>query len=63
MAYHLEVKPRGPYPAPWKWEIYQDGNALWVERSMDSFFSSFEAEQAGRAALERLEIRRSLWRD
>jgi hypothetical protein len=60
MSYRVEVKPRGPYPAPWKWEIYEDGNPLWVERSLDSFFSRSEAEQAGRAALERLEKRRSL---
>jgi hypothetical protein len=63
MAYHVEVKIRGPYAKPWKWEIHEGGKPLWVERSVESFGSRSEAEWAGNSAMERLENRRSLGRD
>jgi hypothetical protein len=59
MAYKLEIKHRDVPPKPYKWEIYEDGKPLWVEQSAVTFASRDKAIEAGRAALARLENRKS----
>ena len=56
MAYRLEIKKRDLPPKPYKWEIYEDGKPLFVDRSNRSFSSPSKARDAGIAAIER-------WRD
>lgn len=60
MAYRLEIKHRNTPPDPFRWEIYDDGKPLWVERSAKFYRSRTEAESDGMEALERLENRKSL---
>jgi hypothetical protein len=60
MAYGLEIKHRNVPPKPYKWEIYEDGKPLWVDQSGEAFSSREKAIEAGTAAVERLENRKSL---
>ena len=61
MAYRLEVKRRDPHPptTPYKWEIYEDDEPLWVEQSVESFPSKGKAVEAGTEALLRLKNRKA----
>jgi hypothetical protein len=59
MTYRIEIKHRNVPPKPYKWEIYEDGKSLWVEQSAETFSSRDKAIEAGNAALDRLENRKS----
>ena len=59
MKYTLEIKHRDVLPNPFKWEIFEEGNPVSVERSHQSFSSRAEAEEAGAIALKRWERRRN----
>lgn len=50
----VEVKVRALRPRPYKWEIYEGNEPMWIEQSKDSFSSEAKAREAARPALERL---------
>ena len=58
MKYTLEIKHHDALPNPFKWEIYEEGNRVSIERSQQSYSSRAKAEEAGAIALKRWEIRR-----
>ena len=52
--YAVVIKRRAEPPLPWKWEIYQAGKRLPIDRSSDFFATMVMAHAAGKKALTQL---------
>jgi hypothetical protein len=59
-ALRVEVKPGEKSPNPFIWEIYRGSEPMCLERAMHGYPTEMIAQEAGQAALERIQSHKTL---
>jgi hypothetical protein len=55
MGMRIKIRPRATWPAPWKWEIFDDDKSKLVTASHQAYESRADAYNAGAAVLAEME--------